>query len=152
MYLRFGSHGGTVGLPDGCMSLHDGCRDFHVWKRNKSLDCFTGKPLDFANMAFKPHPDNFIGLDKAAKDKAATNIDTQMNTRGSLFLPISVSSPGCMRACVQACVRACVRVCVCVCVGCVRAYVYMMRACARACLHVCVLQRLFRTDQLNTYM
>ena len=100
--LRFGSHGGTVGLPDGCMSLHDGCRDFHVRKSNKSLDCFTGKPLDFAKMAFKPHPDNFIGLDKAAKDKATSNTDTQMNTRGSLFLPISVSFPGCMRACVCA--------------------------------------------------
>ena len=73
------------------MSLEDGCRSFHVKKSNKSLDCFTGKYIDFANMAFKPHPDNFVGLDKEAKDKLTSNTETRMNTRGSLFLPISVS-------------------------------------------------------------
>ena len=88
--FSFGSHAGVVAVPDGCVAIQDGCEKLYVKKNDSSIDCQTGQSINLPNLAFKPHPDNFIGLEKAATEKAKMSKrqkQAQASNEKALFIP-----------------------------------------------------------------
>ena len=94
--FSFGSHAGVVAVPDGCVAIQDGCEKLYVKNNDSSIDCQTGQSINLPNLAFKPHPDNFIGLEKAATEKAKMSErqkQAQASNEKALFIPKPVVEP-----------------------------------------------------------